>query len=178
APHNHQQCVANVLGLPQSKVVCKTKRIGGGFGGRETRSAIFAAAASVSSYCLRRPVKIVLDRDIDMITTGHRHSFLGKYKVGFTNKGKILALDIKIYNNGGHTLDRSLSVLERAMFYSDNVYEILNIRINGHVCLTNLPSNTAFRGFGAPQGMLIVENWIHHVATELKRSPEEIKVSI
>uniref|UniRef100_A0A453N4X2 Aldehyde oxidase/xanthine dehydrogenase first molybdopterin binding domain-containing protein n=1 Tax=Aegilops tauschii subsp. strangulata TaxID=200361 RepID=A0A453N4X2_AEGTS len=76
APHTHQKYVANVLGLPLSKVVCKTKRIGGGFGGKETRSVIFAAAASVASYCLRRPVKIVLDRDVDMMTTGQRHSFL------------------------------------------------------------------------------------------------------
>lgn len=81
APQKHQKYVANVLGLPQSRVVCKTKRIGGGFGGKETRSAIFAAAASVAAYCLRQPVKLVLDRDIDMMTTGQRHSFLGKYKV-------------------------------------------------------------------------------------------------
>ncbi|VAI54626.1 unnamed protein product [Triticum turgidum subsp. durum] len=96
APHTHQMYVANVLGLPLSKVVCKTKRIGGGFGGKETRSVIFAAAASVAAYCLRRPVKIVLDRDVDMMTTGQRHGFLGKYKVGFTNDGKILALDLEI----------------------------------------------------------------------------------
>uniref|UniRef100_A0A0D9VSA3 FAD-binding PCMH-type domain-containing protein n=1 Tax=Leersia perrieri TaxID=77586 RepID=A0A0D9VSA3_9ORYZ len=156
-------------------VVCKTKRIGGGFGGKETRSAIFAAAASVASYCLRRPVKIVLDRDVDMMTTGQRHSFLGKYKVGFTNDGKILALDLDLYNNGGNSLDLSLPVMERAMFHSDNVYDIPNIRVSGQVCFTNFPSNTAFRGFGGPQAMLIAENWIQHMATELKRSPEEIK---
>ncbi|PNT74501.1 hypothetical protein BRADI_1g15800v3 [Brachypodium distachyon] len=175
APQKHQKYVAYALGLPLSKVVCKTKRIGGGFGGKETRSAIFAAAASVASYCLRRPVKIVLDRDIDMMTTGQRHSFLAKYKVGFTNGGKIVALDLEIYNNGGNSLDLSLSVLERAMFSSDNVYDISNIRVSGQVCFTNFPSNTAFRGFGGPQGMLIAENWIQHMATELKRSPEEIK---
>ncbi|XP_020156704.1 xanthine dehydrogenase [Aegilops tauschii subsp. strangulata] len=175
APQKHQKYVANALGLPLSKVVCKTKRIGGGFGGKETRSAIFAAAASVASYCLRRPVKIVLDRDVDMITTGQRHSFLGKYKLGFTNDGKIQALDLEIYNNGGNSLDLSLAVLERAVFHSENVYAIPNIRVSGKVCFTNFPSNTAFRGFGGPQGMLIAENWIHHMATELKRSPEEIK---
>ncbi|KAK3150156.1 hypothetical protein QOZ80_3AG0229370 [Eleusine coracana subsp. coracana] len=175
APQKHQKYVANVLGLPMSKVVCKTKRIGGGFGGKETRSAIYAAAVAVPSYCLRRPVKLILDRDIDMITSGQRHSFLGKYKVGFTNDGKILALDLEIYNNGGNTLDLSLAVLERAMFHSENVYDISNIRISGQVCFTNFPSNTAFRGFGGPQGMLIAENWIHHMARELQRSPEEIK---
>ncbi|XVF69650.1 hypothetical protein PTKIN_Ptkin11bG0098700 [Pterospermum kingtungense] len=175
APQKHQKYVSHVLGLPMSKVVCKTKRIGGGFGGKETRSALFAAAAAVPSYLMDRPVKLTLDRDIDMMTTGQRHSFLGKYKVGFTNEGKVLALDLQIYNNAGNSLDLSLSVLERAMFHSDNVYEIPNIRILGNVCFTNLPSNTAFRGFGGPQGMLIAENWIQRVALELKKSPEEIR---
>ena len=98
--------------------------------------------------------------------------------MGFTNEGKILALDLEIYNNGGHSLDLSLAVLEHAILQSENVYDISNIRVSGQVCFTNLPSNTAFRGFGGPQGLLIAENWIHHIATELQRSPEEIKVSI
>ncbi|KAL8465182.1 hypothetical protein ACS0TY_034614 [Phlomoides rotata] len=175
APQKHQKYVAHVLGLPMSKVVCKTKRIGGGFGGKETRSAFLAAAAAVPSYLLNCPVKITLDRDIDMMITGQRHSFLGKYKVGFTNEGKILALDLEIFNNGGNSLDLSLPVLERAMFHSDNVYEIPNVKIKGKVCFTNFPSNTAFRGFGGPQGMLIAENWIQRISMELKRSPEEIR---
>ncbi|KAL1215699.1 Xanthine dehydrogenase 1 [Cardamine amara subsp. amara] len=175
APQKHQKYVSHVLGLPMSKVVCKTKRIGGGFGGKETRSAFIAAAASVPSYLLNRPVKLILDRDVDMMITGHRHSFVGKYKVGFTNEGKILALDLEIYNNGGNSLDLSLAVLERAMFHSDNVYEIPHVRIVGSVCFTNFPSNTAFRGFGGPQGMLITENWIQRIAAELDKSPEEVK---
>lgn len=175
APQKHQKYVSHVLGLPMSKVVCKTKRIGGGFGGKETRSAFVAAAASVPSYLLNRHVKLTLDRDVDMMISGQRHSFLGKYKVGFTNEGKLLALDLEIYNNAGNSLDLSLPVLERAMFHSDNVYEIPNVRINGNVCFTNFPSNTAFRGFGGPQGMLIAENWIQRIAMELKKSPEEIR---
>ncbi|KAI8526222.1 hypothetical protein RHMOL_Rhmol13G0291700 [Rhododendron molle] len=175
APQKHQKYVAHVLDLPMSKVVCKTKRIGGGFGGKETRSAFLAAVASVPSYLLSRPVKLTLDRDVDMMTTGQRHSFLGKYKVGFNNDGKVLALDLEIYNNAGNSLDLSLAILERAMFHSDNVYEIPNVKINGRVCFTNYPSNTAFRGFGGPQGMLITENWIQRVAMELKKSPEEIR---
>lgn len=90
----------------------------------------------------------------------------------------MLALDLEIYNNAGNSHDLSLPVLERAMFHSDNVYEIPNIRINGNVCFTNFPSNTAFRGFGGPQGMLIVENWIQRIAMELKKSPEEIRVRL
>ncbi|MCH86343.1 xanthine dehydrogenase 1-like, partial [Trifolium medium] len=141
APQKHQKYVSHVLGLPMSKVVCKTKRIGGGFGGKETRSAFIAAAVSV----------------------------------GFTNEGKVLALDLEIYNNAGNSLDLSLAILERAMFHSDNVYEIPNVRIMGKVCFTNFPSNTAFRGFGGPQGMLITENWIQRIAVELNMSPEVIR---
>lgn len=89
----------------------------------------------------------------------------------------MLALDLEIYNNAGNSLDLSLPVLERAMFHSDNVYEIPNVRIMGNVCFTNFPSNTAFRGFGGPQGMLITENWIQRVAVEVRKSPEEIRVS-
>lgn len=97
--------------------------------------------------------------------------------MGFTEEGKVLALDLEIYNNGGNSLDLSLAVLERAMFHSDNVYAVDNIRIRGKVCLTHIPSNTAFRGFGGPQGMLVAENWIEHVARVLGKSPEEIKVT-
>ncbi|KAL1832088.1 hypothetical protein ACET3Z_001739 [Daucus carota] len=175
APQKHQKYVSHVLGLPMSKVVCKTKRIGGGFGGKETRSGFLAAVAAVPSYLLKRPVKLTLDRDIDMMTTGQRHSFLGNYKVGFTNDGKVLALDLEIFNNAGNSLDLSLAILERAMFHSDNVYEIPNVRVKGRVCFTNFPSNTAFRGFGGPQGMLITENWIQRIAMEVQRSPEVIR---
>ncbi|KAK6119792.1 hypothetical protein DH2020_046461 [Rehmannia glutinosa] len=177
APQKHQKYVSHVLGLLMSKVVCKTKRIGGGFGGKETRSAFFAAVAAIPSYLLNRPVKLTLDRDIDMMVTGQRHSFLGKYKVGFTNDGKVLALDLEIFNNGGNSLDLSLPVLERAMFHSDNVYEIPNIRIKGKVCFTNFPSNTAFRGFGGPQegsvlhyGQQIEHSTLERLWNELKTS--------
>lgn len=87
-------------------------------------------------------------------------------------------MDLEIFNNGGNSLDLSLAVLERAMFHSDNVYEIPNVRVKGKVCFTNLPSNTAFRGFGGPQGMLIAENWIQRISMELKKSPEVIRVNV
>lgn len=98
--------------------------------------------------------------------------------MGFTKEGKILALDVDIYNNGGNSLDLSASVLERAMFHSDNVYNINDMRVRGRVCFTNQSSNTAFRGFGGPQGMLIVENWIERIAKEVGRRPEDIRVSV
>lgn len=99
-------------------------------------------------------------------------------QVGFTSEGKVLALDLELYNNAGNSYDLSLAVLERAMFQSENVYEIPNVNIKGNVCYTNFPSNTAFRGFGGPQAMLIAENWIHRIAMELKKSPEEIRVRL
>jgi xanthine dehydrogenase/oxidase len=175
APQKHQKWVAHVLDLPMSKVVCKTKRIGGGFGGKETRSAMVAAVTCVPAFLLRRPVKLTLDRDHDMMITGQRHAFLGKYKVGFSKEGKVLALDLKLYNNGGNSLDLSHSILERAMFHSDNVYAIPNLRIEGKVCFTHQASNTAFRGFGGPQGMLIAENWIERIARVVNRPTEEIR---
>ncbi|TMX00399.1 hypothetical protein EJD97_000889 [Solanum chilense] len=178
APQKHQEYVSHVLGLPMSKVVCKTKRIGGGFGGKESRSAFLAAAVAVPSYLLDRPVKLILDRDIDMKITGQRHSFFGKYKVGFTNEGKVLAFDLRIYNNGGNSLDLSLTVLEGAMLQANNAYDIPNMRVYGNVCFTNLPSNTAFRGFGAPQVMLMVENWIERIGMEVNKIPEEIRRGI
>ncbi|TYG53820.1 hypothetical protein ES288_D09G139600v1 [Gossypium darwinii] len=109
------------------------------------------------------------------LDSGNEVHMISSTQVGFTNKGKVLALDLEIYNNAGNSLDLSLAVLERAMFHSDNVYEIPNVRIFGSVCFTNFPSNTAFRGFGGPQGMLIAENWIQRIALELKKSPEEIR---
>ncbi|MCD7466863.1 xylitol dehydrogenase [Datura stramonium] len=175
SPQKHQEYVSHVLGLPMSKVVCTTKRIGGGFGGKESRSAFLAAAVAVPSYLLDRPVKLVLDRDIDMMITGQRHSFLGKYKVGFTNDGKVLAFDLRMYNNGGNSLDLSLTVLEGAMLHANNAYEIPNIRVYGNVCFTNFPSNTAFRGFGAPQVMLMTENWIERIGILVNKIPEEIR---
>jgi xanthine dehydrogenase/oxidase len=100
------------------------------------------------------------------------------FKVAFTKEGKVLALDVDIYNNGGNSLDLSSSVLERAMFHSDNVYKIPHMRVRGNVCLTNQSSNTAFRGFGGPQGMLIAENWIERIACTVGRRPEEIRVCL
>eukprot|EP00850_Spirogloea_muscicola_P006424 SM000030S11433 [mRNA] locus=s30:612063:618646:- [translate_table: standard] len=164
APQKHQQIVAHVLGLPMSKVVCRTKRLGGGFGGKESRTVFIAAAAAVPAFHLRRPVKLTLDRNVDMAITGTRHPFLAKYKVGFTKEGRLLALDLQLYANAGNTADLSCSVSERAMFHSDNVYAIPNVRINARVAKTNLPSNTAFRGFGGPQGMIVAENWLERVA--------------
>ena len=175
APAKHQRAIAHVLGVPEHKVVCKTKRLGGGFGGKETRAIFINCAAAVPAYDLQRPVRLCLDRDEDMQMTGHRHAFYGKYKVGFNAEGKILAVDLKIYNNGGNSLDLSAAVMQRAVLHADNCYNYPNARFHGRICKTNISSNTAFRGFGGPQGMIVTEAWMDHVARELGVDVESVR---
>jgi len=173
-PTEAQKVIAEVLGIRSNRVVCRVKRMGGGFGGKETRALVLCVPVAVAAYKLNRPVRCMLDRDEDMMVSGTRHPFLGNYKVGFTKEGKITACDIELFNNGGHTLDLSGAILERAMFHFENAYYIPNVRVRGYVCKTNLPSSTAFRGFGGPQGMFLGENMIRHIASYLKKDPLEI----
>eukprot|EP00871_Galdieria_phlegrea_P004977 jgi/Galph1/5480/GphlegSOOS_G4164.1 len=175
SPGKTQAAVAKVLGLDCHKVVCKTKRIGGGFGGKETRNIFLTCAVAVAAFVLQQPVRIFLDRDEDMLVSGHRHPFLGRYRVAFDNEGIVHAVETFLYANMGNTMDLSLAVLDRALFHSENVYNIPNVRFLGRLCYTNTISNTAFRGFGAPQAMAIAETWIEHVAYTLSIAPEVIR---
>ena len=170
-----QLTVASVLGIQANKVVVTVKRMGGGFGGKESRSVPLSAVVAVAAAKTGRPVRIMLDRDEDMAISGWRHPFLGRYKVAFNRAGKVLAADVDLYNNAGWTMDLSFSVMERAMMHSDNSYCVPNLRVRGHCCKTNLPSNTAFRGFGGPQGMMIVEDWIEKIAMRLDLQPEQVR---
>lgn len=120
------------------------KRLGGGFGGKETRSSPLTCALAVAAKKVMRPVRCMLDRDEDMIYSGQRHPFLGRYKVGVKNDGSVTALDVKLYANAGYSADLSLAVVERAVSHSDNVYFIPNIRVVGRACKTNIHSNTAY----------------------------------
>nr|AAA29022.1 xanthine dehydrogenase (Xdh) [Drosophila pseudoobscura] len=163
-PSEVQKLVAHVTTLPAHRVVCRAKRLGGGFGGKESRGISVALPVALAAYRLRRPVRCMLDRDEDMLITGTRHPFLFKYKVAFASDGLITACDIECYNNAGWSMDLSFSVLERAMYHFENCYRIPNVRVGGWVCKTNLPSNTAFRGFGGPQGMFAGEHIIRDVA--------------
>eukprot|EP00054_Salpingoeca_dolichothecata_P024381 m.165933 g.165933 ORF g.165933 m.165933 type:complete len:1340 (-) comp24994_c0_seq1:150-4169(-) len=174
-PTEAQHVVASVLGVPSNRVVCRVKRLGGGFGGKETRSHPLSAAVAVAAACSGKPVRCMLDRDEDIAFTGGRHPFLARWKVGFTSDGRVQGLDMKMYNNAGFSNDLSVPVLERALFHMDNVYNIPHIRGLGYVCKTNLPTNTAFRGFGGPQGMLFVENWISDVATTCGLPQEHVR---
>ena len=174
-PTATQNVVAGVLGVQANKVTVSVKRMGGGFGGKESRCVPLSAVVAVAAAKTGRPVRIMLDRDEDMAISGWRHPFLGKYRVAFDRSGRVEAADVKLYNNAGWTMDLSFSVMERAMFHSDNCYKVPNLRVRGHCCKTNLPSNTAFRGFGGPQGMMIVEDWIEKISRKLQLEPEEVR---
>ncbi|XP_042260124.1 xanthine dehydrogenase/oxidase isoform X3 [Thunnus maccoyii] len=170
-----QSLVAKALGVPANRVVVRVKRMGGGFGGKESRTTILSTVVAVAANKLKRPIRCMLDRDEDMLITGGRHPFFGKYKVGFLNSGKVVALDVSFYSNTGNSMDLSLSVMERALFHMENSYNVANVRGHGFLCRTNLPSNTAFRGFGGPQGMMIAESWMTDVAQSLGRPAEEVR---
>uniref|UniRef100_A0A8L0DPJ2 Xanthine dehydrogenase/oxidase n=1 Tax=Oncorhynchus mykiss TaxID=8022 RepID=A0A8L0DPJ2_ONCMY len=157
------------LGVPASRVVIRVKRMGGGFGGKESRSTTLSTVVAVAA---QKPVRCMLDRDEDMLVTGGRHPFYGRYKVGFMKSGKVVALEVTYYSNAGNSMDLSLS---RALFHMENSYSIANIRGRGYVCKTHLPSNTAFRGFGGPQGMLIAESWMSDVALSLGLPAEQVR---
>ena len=163
-PQKHQQYIASVLGVPSHRIVVRTKRIGGGFGGKETRAAFLNTIAAVPAFLLDKPVSLVIDRDVDMSITGHRHPFFAKYRAACTQDGLIQAVDVQLYSNGGNSLDLSGAVMDRALLSLDSVYNIPNVRARGTVCKTNLPSNTAFRGFGAPQGMMVIESIVERLS--------------
>uniref|UniRef100_A0A3B5LT49 Xanthine dehydrogenase n=1 Tax=Xiphophorus couchianus TaxID=32473 RepID=A0A3B5LT49_9TELE len=162
---------ARILNTHLEKVLVRVKRMGGGFGGKESRTTVLSTVVAVAA---NRPVRCMLDRDEDMLITGGRHPFYGKYKVGFLQSGKVVALDVSFYSNSGNSMDLS-QIMERALFHMENSYRIPNVRGQGFMCRTNLPSNTAFRGFGGPQGMMVAENWITDVAHSLGHSPEEVR---
>ena len=167
-PGELQKHVAKLLNIPFNRVVCKTKRIGGGFGGKETRAAYTAYPVALAAYKLRRPVRMMLNRDEDMMVTGGRHPFLFKYKCAFTKDGAITGCDIQVYNNAGYSMDYSSYVMMKAVGCISNTYNFKNLRIESFTLKTNTVSNTAFRGFGAPQGMMLAEHVIRHVARIIK----------
>uniref|UniRef100_A0A8C8ZZL5 aldehyde oxidase n=1 Tax=Prolemur simus TaxID=1328070 RepID=A0A8C8ZZL5_PROSS len=174
-PAHVQKTVSSTLNIPLNRITCHVKRVGGGFGGKVGRPAVFGAIAAVGAVKTGRPIRLVLDREDDMLITGGRHPLFGKYKVGFMNNGRIKALDIECYINGGCTLDDSELVTEFLILKLENAYKIRNLRFRGRACMTNLPSNTAFRGFGFPQGTLVTESCITAVAAKCGLPPEKIR---
>jgi xanthine dehydrogenase large subunit len=174
-PTETQIVVARVLNIPNNRVVVTCLRMGGGFGGKETQANPFATVAAIAAHKTGRPVRIKLKRHHDMILTGKRHGFLGQYTVGFTKDGKITALDVDLIADGGWSLDLSPPVLSRAMLHLDNAYYIPNLEVRGRIAKTNKASNTAFRGFGGPQGMIVIEEVVDRVARFLNLPPEVVR---
>jgi xanthine dehydrogenase large subunit len=166
-PTEVQHGVAHLLGLPFNAVTVEVRRMGGAFGGKESQATIIAGIAAVLAWKVRRPVKLRLPRDDDMRATGKRHPFLLRYDVGFDRDGHILALDLTLAADGGNVADHTPAVLTRALCHADNCYFLPNVRFRGLPCKTNTVSNTAFRGYGGPQGMLAIETVIEAVACQL-----------
>jgi xanthine dehydrogenase large subunit len=174
-PSEVQTICARLLGLELNKITSVVRRLGGGFGGKESNASWFAGIAALFAQRTGRPVKIRLPRDVDMLTTGKRHGFLMRYEVGFDSQGRISALDALLAANGGCTLDHTGAVLARAVTHVDNCYAIANYRVTGVACKTHTVSNTAFRGYGGPQGVLLMEEAIEGIARQLGKTPEAIR---
>lgn len=175
-PTEIQAVVAEMLGRGHHEVVCICKRMGGGFGGKETQASIPAMMAALVAHHTHRPARVVYDKDTDMRCTGKRHPYLTQWEVGFDDDGRIRALKFDYYSNAGCTTDLSPSILERTLLHSDNAYFIPHADFRGRCCFTNLPSNTAFRGFGGPQGMAAVENVIETIAQHLGLDAYDVRM--
>ncbi|MBL8701322.1 MAG: xanthine dehydrogenase molybdopterin binding subunit [Alphaproteobacteria bacterium] len=174
-PSEVQKMVARVLGVDQAAVTTEVRRMGGGFGGKETQPAIFAAIAAVIARRTRRPVKLRLDRDDDMMITGKRHDFEARWQAGFDDEGRLLAVEMDLAARAGHVADLSPAIVDRAMFHALNAYAVPDARVTGFACRTHTQSNTAFRGFGGPQGMLAAEAMIDAIARSLDADPVAIR---
>ncbi len=174
-PTETQAIVARILGLPENRVICTCLRMGGAFGGKESQANPFAAAAALATYKTGRPVRVRLRRHHDMLITGKRHGFLGQYEVGFDPDGKITALKATLTADGGWSLDLSPPVLARAMLHIDNAYYIPNLVVEGRIAKTNRVSNTAYRGFGGPQGMIVIEEVVDRIARTLNLPPDLVR---
>jgi xanthine dehydrogenase large subunit len=174
-PTEVQKLVAEVLGVPMNKIVIDMRRMGGGFGGKETQAAGPACLCAVIAHLTGRPTKMRLPRMEDMSMTGKRHPFYVEYDVGFDDDGLLHGIEMNLAGNCGYSPDLSGSIVDRAMFHSDNAYFLGNATINGHRCKTNTASNTAYRGFGGPQGMVAIEEVMDAVARSLGKDPLEVR---
>ena len=174
-PTEMQHMVAHALNLQSNQVVVEVRRMGGGFGGKESQSALFACVASIAAQQLNRPVKLRLDRDDDMMITGKRHCFEYEYEVGFDDNGLIRAVKIEMVMRAGFSADLSGPVAARALCHIDNAYYLSDVDVRAIAGKTNTQSNTAFRGFGGPQGAIAMENIIDNIAREVNKDPLDVR---
>ena len=166
-PTETQHLVAEALGLKQSDVVCICKRLGGGFGGKETQAAPFAVYAAAVARASGCPARLVLSKDEDMIITGKRNPFQIRYQAGFDKDGRMLALEAELFSDGGAYADLSTAIMERALLHCDNAYFIPHVTVKGQVCRTHFHPHTAFRGFGGPKGVALIESIMEEIAAAL-----------
>ncbi|WP_250499179.1 xanthine dehydrogenase molybdopterin binding subunit [Caballeronia sp. GAWG1-5s-s] len=174
-PSEMQQVVAHMLDWPTHAVVCECRRMGGGFGGKESQSALFACVAALAAHVLKRPVKLRADRDDDFMITGKRHDAVYEYEAGFDDDGRIVGARVEIALRAGYSADLSGAVATRAVCHFDNAYYLSDVDIRAFCCKTNTQSNTAFRGFGGPQGALVMEVMLDEIAHRLKRDPLDVR---
>lgn len=166
-PTEVQHVIAKALGLKQHQVVATVKRMGGGFGGKESQSAHYAALAALVAHKTKRPARLVLSKDDDMVATGKRHPFCNDYQVAFDSDGRLRALHVDFYADGGAYIDLTPAILQRAMFHVDNAYYLPHAKITGTICQTHTHPHTAFRGFGGPQGAAVIEHIMEEIALHL-----------
>jgi len=174
-PTEMQHVVAHALGVSAHAVLVECRRMGGGFGGKESQSALFACVAAVAARRSSRPVKLRPDRDDDMMITGRRHGFEFDYDIGYDDTGRILAAEVTMICNAGFSADLSPPVMTRAICHFDNAYWLPEVAIHGYCAKTNTQSNTAFRGFGGPQGALVMELIIERIAARLNLDPLAVR---
>jgi xanthine dehydrogenase large subunit len=174
-PTEVQHICSRLLGTEFNKINVHVRRMGGGFGGKESNASWVAGVAALLAHKTGRPVKLRLPRETDMIATGKRHGFLIRYEVGFGDDGRLIALDVLMAANGGSTLDHTGAVVTRALTHIDNCYWIPHFRAVGYCCRTNTVSNTAFRGYGGPQGVMVMEDVIERIAQHVRRTPEDVR---
>jgi xanthine dehydrogenase large subunit len=174
-PSETQEVIARVLGIPRNRVTVECLRMGGAFGGKEVQANPWAAIAALGAWKTRRPVRVRLTRALDFALTGKRHPFLARYVAGFRTDGRLEGVRISLYSDGGWSLDLSEPVLSRALFHCDNAYLLPATELTGLICRTHKTSQTAFRGFGGPQGMLVIEEILDQAARRLGLAPEIVR---
>lgn len=170
-----QRTISRVLGVPMHRVEVDVTRLGGGFGGKEDQASAWAALVALAAFILKKPVKLAMHRMDDMRMTGKRHPYSSDFKIGLSKDLKILAYEATFHQNAGAAADLSPAVMERTLFHATNSYAIPNVLVTAYCCRTNLPPNTAFRGFGGPQGMFVIEAAIAKAAQQLGVSAREIQ---
>ncbi len=174
-PAETQEIVARVLGLARHQVAVECLRMGGAFGGKEVQANAWAAVAALGAWKARRPVRVRLTRELDMALTGKRHPYLARYSAGFSTDGRIEGLRLALYSDGGWSLDLSEAIMWRSLFHCDNAYYLPAVEVTGRVCRTHKTSQTAFRGFGGPQAMIVIEDILSQAAQRLSIPGEVIR---